>query len=79
LTQADLAAMLAWLEKPEAGAKGERYRPAPDKRSVLLAYERNGQPMSGRDGLIQLVVGPDEFAGRYSHWVKTIEVVPADR
>jgi len=79
LTRADLAAMLAWLEKPEAGAKGERYRPAPDKRAVLLAYERNGQPMSGRDGLIQLVVGPDEFAGRYSHWVKTIEVVPAGR
>ena len=64
LTRTDLAAMLAWLEKPEAGAKGERYRPAPDKRAVLLAYERNGQPMSGRDGLIQLVVGPDEFAGR---------------
>jgi len=77
LTRADLAAMLAWLEKPENGAKGERYRLAPDKRAVLLAYERDGQPMSGRDGLIQLVVGPDEFASRYSHWVKTIEVVPA--
>jgi tungstate transport system substrate-binding protein len=77
LTPADLPAMLAWLERPEAGANGERYRPARDKRAVLLAYERNGQPMSGRDGLIQLVVGPDEFASRYSHWVKTIEVVSA--
>jgi DMSO/TMAO reductase YedYZ molybdopterin-dependent catalytic subunit len=42
---------------------------------VLLAYERDGQPLPGRDGLIQLVVGQDEFAGRYSHWVKTITVV----
>jgi tungstate transport system substrate-binding protein len=79
LTRADLAAMLAWLEKPETGAKGERYRPDPGRRAVLLAYERDGRPMSGREGLIQLVVGPDEFAGRYSHWVKTIEVVSAER
>ncbi len=25
---------------------------------------------------MQLVVGPDEFAGRYSHWVNSVEVVP---
>ena len=40
----------------------------------VLAYERDGKPMSGREGLIQLVVGADEFASRYSHWVSEIRV-----
>jgi hypothetical protein len=79
LSRADVAALLAWLGRSSARAKGEPYRPAPDRRAVLLAYERDGRAMTGRDGLIQLVVGPDEFAGRYSHWVKTIEVVPVAR
>jgi hypothetical protein len=39
-----------------------------------MAYERDGRAMSGRDGLIQLVVGPDEFASRYAHWMKSIVV-----
>jgi tungstate transport system substrate-binding protein len=79
LSREDVAAMLAWLGRSSARVKGEPYRPAPGKRVALLAYERDGRAMTGRDGLIQLVVGTDEFAGRYSHWVKTIEVVPAAR
>jgi hypothetical protein len=30
--------------------------------------------MTGRDGLIQMVVGFDEFASRYSHWVSEVRV-----
>jgi hypothetical protein len=41
---------------------------------VVLAYERGGKPMTGREGLIQLVVGADEFASRYSHWVSELRV-----
>ncbi len=40
----------------------------------MLACERDGRPMTGREGLIQLVVGADEFASRYSHWVSEIRV-----
>jgi len=40
----------------------------------VLAYERDGKPMTGREGLIQLVVGADEFASRYSHWVSEVRV-----
>ncbi len=79
LSRADLAAILDWFGNPTTRVKAEAYQPPPDKRVVLLAYERDGRPMTGRDGLIQLVVGPDEFASRYSHWVKTIEVVSGPR
>jgi tungstate transport system substrate-binding protein len=34
----------------------------------------DGWPMTGRDGLVQLVVASDEFASRYSHWVTSITV-----
>jgi hypothetical protein len=44
------------------------------RRLVLLAYERDGLDLSARDGLIQLIVGADEFASRYSHWVSAIRV-----
>jgi tungstate transport system substrate-binding protein len=74
LRRADLQVMIEWLRRPAAASR-EASRPAPDRPVVLLAYERDGQPLPGRDGLIQLVVGQDEFAGRYSHWVKTITVV----
>jgi len=30
--------------------------------------------MDGKAGLLQLLVAMDEFAGRYSHWVQTVEV-----
>ena len=44
------------------------------RQAVVLAYERDGRPMTGREGLIQLVVGADEFASRYSHWVSEVRV-----
>ena len=79
LSRADLSAILEGFGNPSARAKSEPYQPRPERRAILLAYERDGRPMTGRDGLVQLVVGPDEFASRYSHWVTMIEVQPAAR
>jgi tungstate transport system substrate-binding protein len=71
----DIAAMVDWLNSPAGGPP----RPAaPASRTaspvVVLAYERDGRPMTGREGLVQLVVSTDEFASRYSHWVTSITV-----
>jgi mono/diheme cytochrome c family protein len=76
MSRADLAVMLAWLKEPHWSPRGDAYRPPASRAASLLAYERDGRPLAGDGGLIQLIVGPDEFAGRYSHWVKSIEVVP---
>ncbi len=73
LTDADLRLMAAYLAHQAAGPRA----PAPSatrRRPILLALERDGQPLDGPGGLIQLVVGSDEFAGRYSHWVSAIHV-----
>ncbi len=67
--------MASWLQKPTMTVKGDAYRPPPGRQAIIIAYDRNGRPAAGREGLLQLVVGPDEFAGRYSHWVKSVEVV----
>ena len=67
--------MLSWLQKPTLTIRGDAYQAPPGRQAVLLAFERDGRPITGREGLLQLVVGPDEFAGRYSHWVKTVELV----
>jgi tungstate transport system substrate-binding protein len=75
LSAADLATLLVWLRKPTRTVKGDAYQPPPARQAILIAFERDGQPATGRDGLLQLVVGPDEFAGRYSHWVKSVELV----
>jgi len=74
LSDAELAAILAWLARPGRTGVGDAFPVPPAKRAALLAYERDGRPMTGRDGLIQLVVGFDEFASRYSHWVSEIRV-----
>ena len=80
LRRADLETIIGWLRRPDGAPGGRDTRgaaagsAAAGTRPVLLAYERDGQPLQGRDGLIQMVVGEDEFAGRYSHWVKTITV-----
>ena len=73
LSDEDMRGMLAWFAKPEADA-GTTYAVPPEKRASVLAYERDGKAMGGREGLIQLIVGPDEFASRYSHWVSEIRV-----
>jgi tungstate transport system substrate-binding protein len=75
LNAADLQALRSWLQKPTMTVKGDAYRPPPGRQAIIIAYERNGQPATGRDGVLQLVVGHDEFAGRYSHWVKSVELL----
>lgn len=78
LSRADLVAMLAWLKQPHQ-PPADTYTPPQGRDVTILAFEKNGKPMTGADGLIQLIVGADEAAGRYSHWVSAIEVVPARR
>jgi tungstate transport system substrate-binding protein len=73
LSSADVEAMIGWLQHPEA-ARGQAPGSTAPRLPVLLAYARDGKPLTGRDGLIQMVVGEDEFAGRYAHWVKTVTV-----
>jgi tungstate transport system substrate-binding protein len=68
----DVAAMVEWLNNPTAPPAAPAA--GPESRVVVLAYERDGRPMTGRDGLIQLIVSNDEFASRYSHWVTSITV-----
>jgi tungstate transport system substrate-binding protein len=75
LNAADLRTLLAWLQKPALTVRGDAYQPPAGRQAILVAFERDGRRASGREGLLQLVVGPDEFAGRYSHWVKSIELV----
>jgi tungstate transport system substrate-binding protein len=75
LSDSDVTAMLQWLARPpRQGQQRVVYTVPPAKQAVLLAYDRDGRPMAGRDGLIQLVVGPDEFASRYAHWVADVRV-----
>ena len=72
LSDADLKTLLAWFKDSKAPATG--YTVDPAKQAMILAYEKNGKPMDGKAGLLQLIVAMDEFAGRYSHWVQTVEV-----
>jgi mono/diheme cytochrome c family protein len=74
LSDAELAAILGWLAKPARTDSADLFVVPEERRAVVLAYQRDGQPMTGREGLLQLVVGADEFASRYSHWVSEIRV-----
>ncbi|MEW5983190.1 MAG: substrate-binding domain-containing protein [Acidobacteriota bacterium] len=74
ITEADVRDIMAWLDPASPPRRGLPYVVAGIKQSVLLAYERDGADLSARDGLIQLVVGVDEFASRFSHWVSAIRV-----
>jgi tungstate transport system substrate-binding protein len=73
ISDADLRAILAWFANPKADA-ATTFTVPPARQVAVLAIERDGRPMAGREGLIQLVVGADEFASRYSHWVSEIRV-----
>jgi len=73
ISDADLRAIFTWSTHPAADASSTFAVP-PARDVSVLAYERDGKIMAGREGLIQLVVGPDEFASRYSHWVSEIRV-----
>ena len=70
----ELASILGWLARPDRTGGADRFVVPEARREVVLAYERDGKPMTGREGLIQLVVGADEFASRYSHWVSEVRV-----
>jgi len=75
LSDSDVTAMLQWLARPpRPGQQRVVYTVPLAKQAVLLAYERDGRQLTGREGLIQLVVGPDEFASRYAHWVAEVRV-----
>ena len=74
LSGVEVGMILGWLKNPSRAGSDMPYRVEPASRAVVLAYERDGKPMTGRDGLIQLVVGPDQFASRYSHWVSAVRV-----
>jgi cytochrome c553 len=74
LPDAELTAILGWLAKPARTGNADLFVVPEARRAVLLAYERDGKPMTGREGLVQLVVGADEFASRYSHWVSEVRV-----
>ena len=71
LADAELA-ILDWLGGQ--GAPAGSYVVPENRRVTLLAFEEDGQPMTGKDGLIQMVVGMDDFVNRFSHWVSEIEV-----
>jgi ABC-type tungstate transport system permease subunit len=74
LSDAELTAIFGWLAKPARTGSADLFVVPEARRAVLLAYERDGKPMTGREGLVQLVVGADEFASRYSHWVSEVRV-----
>jgi hypothetical protein len=74
LSDAELEAILGWLARPARTGSPDLFVVPPARQAVLLAWERDGRPMTGRAGLVQLVVGADEFASRYSHWVSEIRV-----
>ena len=74
LSSADLQVILDWLKDPPRTGSDTLYHVDPAVRAVVLAYERDGKPITGREGLIQLVVGSDQFASRYSHWVSAVRV-----
>ncbi len=71
LSESDLGAIVSWLNGSADATP--RYVVPAERRATLLAYRKNGKRIEGGDGLIQLVVGMDDFAGRYSHWVSEIE------
>ena len=74
LSDAELEAILGWLARPARTGSPDLFVVPPARQAVLLAWERDGRPMTGREGLVQLVVGADQFASRYSHWVSEIRV-----
>jgi cytochrome c553 len=72
LSEAELRQILAWLAG-DRGSAGSYVVPE-NRRVTLLAFEVGGQPLTGKDGLIQMVVAMDDFVGRFSHWVSEIDV-----
>ncbi|MBN2356364.1 c-type cytochrome [candidate division KSB1 bacterium] len=74
LTEMELRAILTWLQNPAARVPLGEDQMDLSESVALLAYLKNGKPMTGRDGLIQLIMEMDQYTSRYSHWVELIEV-----
>lgn len=74
LSRRDLVEMLGWLKKPHVSVRSAGAATPATRAPTILAFERDGRPMTGADGLLQLIVGGDEYAARYSHWVSDIDV-----
>ena len=74
ISDIELVTILGWLAKPVRTVATKGFAVPPARRPVLLAYDQDGRPITGREGLIQLVVGPDAFASRYSHWVSEVKI-----
>jgi tungstate transport system substrate-binding protein len=74
LSRDELSAILGWLAEPTRAASLPPSASTGHKKPTILCYELDGKPLAAADGLIQLVVGTDEFASRYSHWVARIRV-----
>ena len=72
LAEVELKQILGWLDG-EAPSPGGYVLPE-NRRLILLAYEEGGRPITGKEGLIQLVVAMDDFVGRLSHWVSDIDM-----
>ena len=68
----ELQAIVDWFNDMNAPSKGFMVDKA--KQITLLAYEANGEPLTGEGGLIQLVMGMDKYTSRFAHWVKTVVV-----
>ncbi len=75
MSDADLAEIALWLKDPTAAPPADAYAVPEGTEPGILAYERNGQPMNGRDGLIQLIMPADKYSSRYAHWVASLELV----
>jgi hypothetical protein len=71
LTDSELEQIVDWLVR--GSAAGGSYVVPENRRTVVLAWEYDGQPLTGADGLIQMVVAMDDYVGRFSHWVSDIE------
>ena len=74
ISEAEVREIVSWFNPSTPARRGLPYVVVGAKRQIVLAYERDGAELSARDGLIQLIVGPDQFASRYSHWVSAIRV-----
>jgi len=72
ITDDQIKILYDWLRGAETNANA--YVISKQKCVVLLADQRDGAPLTGKEGLLQLIIGFDEFAGRFSHWVSKVEV-----
>ncbi|HOT29300.1 MAG TPA: hypothetical protein PLU72_14025 [Candidatus Ozemobacteraceae bacterium] len=72
VSESEIAEITDWLNAPDTATGSFRIDPA--KNRVILAWQRDGQPLTPADGLIQLVVEYDQFAGRFSHRSDRIEI-----